>query len=204
MSETPSPDQPVTCATRAARLAGRFGRLVAGLGYSSGLNPAQWDALRYLGMANRYSRSPGALTAFLGCTRGTVSQTLKSLEARGLISKRRAECDGRSVWLEVTPEGREVLESDPACVIGQAIARSGIGETQAADLLEALVRGLVETCDLTAFGPCHGCGHFQAGGTTDAAGPCCGLTGDRLDAPDMACLCVNYAGPATPPGPAGS
>ena len=205
--ETPPPASPEACATRATRLAGRFGRIVGGLGYAKGLNPAQWDALRYLGMANRYSRTPGALTAFLGCTRGTVSQTLKSLETRGLIHKQRATCDGRSVWLEVTPAGREVLESDPACVIRQAIARSGLGDERAADLLEALVRGLVETCDLKTFGPCHDCGHLREGGQPGddglpaAAGPCCGLNGDRLAARDMSGLCVNFAGPATPPDP---
>ena len=32
-----------------------------GLQYCHGLNPAQWDSLRFVGQANRFSRTPGAL-----------------------------------------------------------------------------------------------------------------------------------------------
>ena len=61
---------------RIAALVDRLGRMAHGMQYASGLNPAQWEALRFIARANRYSRSPGAIARYLGTTRGTVSQTL--------------------------------------------------------------------------------------------------------------------------------
>ena len=51
----------------------RLTRLVAADGHSGGLKPVQWAALRYLDNANRFSRTPGALAAYLNSTKGTVS-----------------------------------------------------------------------------------------------------------------------------------
>ena len=75
----------------------RLARIVSGAGHSNAMKPAQWDALRYVSRANRFSRTPGALTAYLGVTKGTVSQTLMSLERAGLVSKTIDAADRRSV-----------------------------------------------------------------------------------------------------------
>ena len=56
-----------------------------GQGASAGLLPIQLEALHYLAQCNRYSDTPQAVTDFLGQTKGTVSQTLKVLENRGLV-----------------------------------------------------------------------------------------------------------------------
>lgn len=60
----------------------RIGRVLQNDGHSEGLKPTQWEALRYFARANRFSRSPSALTAYLGMTKGTVSQTVGALEKR--------------------------------------------------------------------------------------------------------------------------
>jgi DNA-binding MarR family transcriptional regulator len=70
-------------AARAVDLIERMGRLLRASDHASGLNPAQAEALRYLLRANRFSRTPAALAEYLGSTRGTVSQTLLALEAKG-------------------------------------------------------------------------------------------------------------------------
>ena len=65
----------------------RLARVMRAREHEDGLNPAQWEALRFLGRANRFSDSPGALTRYLGATKGTISQTLMALERKGYISK---------------------------------------------------------------------------------------------------------------------
>jgi Transcriptional regulators len=69
------------------------------------LQPIQLSALNYLARCNRYSNTPLGVTDFLGLTKGTVSQSLKALEAKGLIEKRPDAQDRRSVHLELTGEG---------------------------------------------------------------------------------------------------
>src|SRR5262245_13888628 len=89
--------------------------------FAHGLLPAQWDVLRYLARANAISRTPGALAAFLGTTRGTVSQTLMALEAKGCIARVRTTRDRRVVRLELTDAGRTLLQQDPQLTIRQAV-----------------------------------------------------------------------------------
>jgi DNA-binding MarR family transcriptional regulator len=81
--------------------------------HEGGLNPAQWEALRYLSRANRFSNSPIALTRFLGSTKGTISQTIKALERKGFITKAPRQDEGRSICLSLTPKGAEALKHDP-------------------------------------------------------------------------------------------
>ena len=50
---------------------------------------------------------PGMLAACSHATPGAVSQTLKSLEEKGLIVRRRGEGDSRSVTISLTNAGRE-------------------------------------------------------------------------------------------------
>src|SRR5690554_832212 len=75
-----------------------------------GLAPVHVEALGYLARCNRYSDTPGAVTEYLGLTKGTVSQTLALLESRGLVRKRPDSRDGRRVHLELTGSGRRLLQ----------------------------------------------------------------------------------------------
>lgn len=58
---------------RIVELVNRLGRAVHCMQFARGLNPAQWEALRFVVRANRYSRTPSALAGFLGTTKGTAS-----------------------------------------------------------------------------------------------------------------------------------
>ena len=73
---------------RLTDLLDRVNRMTRGLQYAQGLNPAQWDALRFVARANKYSRTSGALARFLGTTKGTASQTVNALEKKGLLTRR--------------------------------------------------------------------------------------------------------------------
>ena len=63
------------------------GRLVQAEGYDGKLSPAQWMALRYFARANTFSRTPSAFAEFQATTRGTASQAIKVLEARGYLAR---------------------------------------------------------------------------------------------------------------------
>ena len=60
------PAAPAGQGPRVAELIDRLSRLTRELQYVDGLNPAQWEALRFLSRANKYSRTPGAVAQFLG------------------------------------------------------------------------------------------------------------------------------------------
>ena len=84
---------------RLAALIDCLGRTVHSLQFAGDMNPAQWETLRFLSCANRYSRRPSALAEFLGTTKGTVSQTLKCLEGKGYVRRVKPEGDRRGVLL---------------------------------------------------------------------------------------------------------
>jgi len=64
-----------------AELVLHLGRMASREALVEGLTAAQWAVLRYFARANRFSRPPSAFAAFHGTTRGTASQTIKSLES---------------------------------------------------------------------------------------------------------------------------
>jgi DNA-binding MarR family transcriptional regulator len=91
----------------------RLARLMRQAGHGLGLNPVQWETLRYLARCNALSHSPGALARYLGSTKGTVSQTVISLEKKGLLQKQVDAKDQRGVLLFLTEQGRSLLNQDP-------------------------------------------------------------------------------------------
>ena len=99
----------------------RVSRFIHSLQQAEGLRPAQWEALRYLGQASRYSRSPSAVTAYLHATRSPVSQVINSLVARGLVDRQPNPKDKRGVCLSVTEKGLDVLKRDPLNRVSSAV-----------------------------------------------------------------------------------
>lgn len=174
----------------------RLGRLADALQRSGGLVPAQWEALRYLGRANRYSRHPGALAMFLGATKGTVSQTVIALERKGLVLRSDDPRDRRAVHIDLTEAGRGALAQDPLGDLAEAAA--GLSEGAAARLavdLTGLLSSLQRRRGRPEFGVCDSCRFFRRnGGEDEAGGPHrCGLTQERLGEADARHICVEHA-----------
>ncbi|MSP68031.1 MAG: MarR family transcriptional regulator [Alphaproteobacteria bacterium] len=170
----------------------RLGRLARALQFAHGLNPTQWEALRFIARANRYSRSPGALAAFLGATKGTVSQTLITLEERGFITRSPGGKDRRSIRLGLSEKGAAILAQDPTRAIDAAMddlptdARAALMAG-----MDALLASLQRRGDRKVFGVCRGCVHFE----TDAAMPAacrCGLMLEPLASGEELQLCVTF------------
>ena len=182
---------PEAFAQRVAELVDRLARLTRELQFVHGLNPAQWEALRFLARANRYSRSPGALAEFLGTTKGTASQTLIALENKGYIARARSDTDRRAMHLELTAEGQTLLEQDPILTIEHAAGRltHEVGNPLVQGL-SRLLHDLQQKNGVKEFGVCGDCTLLCVKGEAAAESNTsqCGMTGEGLSEEDVARL----------------
>jgi DNA-binding MarR family transcriptional regulator len=179
-------------AQRVIVLLDRLGRLTRELQFANGLNPAQWEALRFIAQANKLSRTPSALAEYLGATKGTVSQTLIALENKGLITRCKKTCDRRQVELCLTEAGQAMLAKDPMQTLQRAAA------AMADELGPHLVKGLTRLLhdlqnrhQLLEFGVCQDCSLFCVSTLQSAAGEC-GATGEAITTTESKKICVNY------------
>jgi DNA-binding MarR family transcriptional regulator len=173
----------------------RLARVTHAMQFAAGLNPSQWEALRYLARANRYSSSPTALARYLGITKGTVSQTIIALESKGYLSRERGQPDKRSVRLELTPKGRTLLDNDPLCVV--SLAGAGIDEPDRKAMMrgiEQLLGALCRQKGSDGFGACGDCAHLDAKPCSKGTGEdcVCGLANEPLSAEDLDRICVSF------------
>ena len=79
----------VSTVFESTRLINRLERIARAGAGAGALNPAQWEALRYLGRANRFSRTPAALAAEKVCVRRGGALLKPSLVAMRLSSRSR-------------------------------------------------------------------------------------------------------------------
>jgi MarR family transcriptional regulator, negative regulator of the multidrug operon emrRAB len=94
-----------------------------------GLRDREWMALRFLGRANRFSRTPTALAGFIGATKTTASQIVKTLESKSYLVRKPSHEDKRSVVLCVTAQGEKCLtQHDPINHVLNAVAALGTEE----------------------------------------------------------------------------
>ncbi len=166
----------------------RIGRVLQNDAHTHGLKPTQWEALRYLGRANRFSRSPSAVTAYLGMTKGTVSQTLAALERKGLIEKSSDPTDKRNIHINLTGAGGELLQEDPVRQFVQPQDKIS-AELEAG--LEKLLLDTLEKRGGKAFGACKTCKYFQVE-HTDFPEHGCGLLKVALSSDDADRICAEH------------
>lgn len=170
-------------------------RLVHGGASDHCLTPAQWTALRYFARANRLSRTPSAFSEFHATTRGTASQTVKSLIALGLLERHAHESDGRSALIEVTPAGHEKLSGDPLAALTRAIAALAEAELGTFNAtISRLSKTMAQLRAAPVFGNCGDCGHCDTTGDGPAY---CRCTQTVLAKADMGALCIDFL-PAAP------
>lgn len=183
MSEDVSPDE-------IAEFLVHLGRAARGEDGAAALTPAQWTALRFFARANRTSRTPSAFASFHATTRGTASQTVKSLESKGYLTRKRAEEDRRSVRFELTGAGHEMLARDPLRHLAQSIGRLDEAARRAlARALPALALDVAAARGASAFGTCGDCRHFKAHET----GGHCACVAAELAPDEIGQLCASFA-----------
>jgi DNA-binding MarR family transcriptional regulator len=97
---------------------------IAGLahskGYTEGLKPSQWTALRYFS-AKDSVHTVSAFATHQGSTRGAASQMVEVLVSKGLLARSATPEDRRVVLLELTPKARKLLEQDPLLIFAREI-----------------------------------------------------------------------------------
>ena len=92
----------------------RVGNLVDGslrhAASEAGLKLVQLKALQYLATAEEDADTPAAVAEHLDLTKGTVSQTLTTLETKGLLKKKADSEDNRKVHCKLTRKGKRIAE----------------------------------------------------------------------------------------------
>ena len=174
----------------------RLSRLMRGGEHEAGLNPAQWEALRFLSRANRFSNSPGAMTRFLGSTKGTISQTIKALERKGFVIKSPRANEKRSICLTLTEKGHALLKNDPLQALSKSLDDlSDKTRRRLAKGLRDLLAAELKRQEQPGFGTCASCRYFrEKGRETDMAGPHqCMLFDAGLSAADAQLICIEQA-----------
>jgi len=160
-------------------------------GAAHGLQPVQLEALHYLSICNRFSDTPQGVAEYLGLTKGTVSQTLKVLEARGLVLKSPDPDDRRVVHLALTGSGNRALEASiPPALLDAALARLPPGRRRPlVTSLRELLAELQQANDGRPFGVCRGCRYHQVVSDTLSR---CTLIGADLSGEDAGRICREH------------
>lgn len=169
---------------RIRELITRLARLDAAESWGEDLNPAQRAALDYLSRANRFSRSPSHLADYLGSTRGTVSQTLKSLAQKGYVNEARSETDKRAITFDLTDRGAALAAQSRHLTAGI----DGLPPEERCALegaLEAVLMAIVSQNARRPFGICRDCRHFA----NRQGQPYCGLLSLALRPQEPAQIC---------------
>jgi DNA-binding MarR family transcriptional regulator len=167
----------------------RLARLLRQSGHAKGLNPVQWEALRYLERCNVLSHSPGAMAKYLSSTKGTVSQTIKALEKKGLLSKQVDPKDSRGVALYLTEAGRAVLADDDFNVVKADIAELSDKTRRRFDrALEALLEQARLRQGEPGFGTCLTCRYYRE--ASSGAASHCMKVNATVSAAETSLICV--------------
>jgi DNA-binding MarR family transcriptional regulator len=178
-----------------ADLVFHLGRITSGEGLPESLTAAQWAVLRYFAQANRFSRTPSAFAAFHATTRGTASQTIKSLETQGYLTRMRSENDRRSVRLVLTEKARGILAKDPfESLVRAADSLPPSVRGQFASALQRMLGQVAEERGKPPFGTCTSCQHLES----DVCSPegqapyACGFSSEPLLLEELEGVCINF------------
>jgi len=186
------------CARETAELLVQVGRLVQAEGYDGELSPAQWMALRFFARANPFSRNPSAFAEFQATTRGTATQTIKLLEARGYLVRESSKADRRSICLRLTSKGKKALARDPFEILVRAVDL--LDEKERTVMRRALHQVLSTVATTGAhrqIGVCQDCMHFgreirrNPPSTAQSAAECL-LLAVPIQPEDVGLLCVHF------------
>jgi DNA-binding MarR family transcriptional regulator len=178
-----------------AELVFHLGRIASGEGLVEGLTTAQWAVLRYFAQANRFSRTPSAFAAFHATTRGTASQTIKSLENQGYLTRLRSENDKRSVRLVLTEKARDILASDPL----ESLVRATDSLTTSvqenfANALQDMLAQVSQERGKPPFGTCKSCQYLESDSCSkkEITSYKCGFTKEPLLLEELDEVCINF------------
>lgn len=168
-------------------------------GDKHGLRDREWMALRFLGRANRFSRTPTALAGFIGATKTTASQIVKTLESKSYLVRKPSHEDKRSVVLCVTAQGEKCLnQHDPINHVLNAVAALGTEEcTRLRGSLTKVLNHLDATHQRLNASTCRDCMFLAERGPGTAKGRTaaefmCRLYRAPISLEETELLCTNF------------
>lgn len=165
-------------------LINRLARLDAASGWAGDLNPTQRSVLTYLGRANRFSRSPSHVAEYLGTTRGTISQSFKSLLQKGYVSEIRSTQDKRAISFSLTLKGEEIANAGGGLDFSLLYLDDAKKQVLEVTLTDVLKRFVLQN-NGRAFGVCKTCIHFE----TSQSGGFCKLLSEPLAPEETSMIC---------------
>ncbi len=178
-----------------AELIAQLGRMTYGESFSNGLTPAQWTALRYFSRANHASRTTSAFAEFHATTRGTASQTIKSLVQDGYVVRKRSKTDGRSAHFSLTNKSKKILSNDPFEALVSAVGTLTKSEYNTVSRsLERMLCKLAQQEGKPFFGICTNCEYFQNDNNSKEgiSDYICTLMDKHLKKTEINQLCINF------------
>lgn len=154
------------------------------------LQPIQLQMLDYLQRCNRYSNNPTAVRHYFQLTKGTVSQSLKALEAKGYIRREADSKDKRKVHFVVTEAGQTLWQEvfPPSLLQATLAHREEIAE-QSITALSNLLQAFQQQNQLETFGVCQTCQHFLRETEQQFR---CGLTKELLLVAESLQICYEH------------
>lgn len=159
-------------------------------GAAHGLQPVQLEVLHYLAMCNRYSDTPMAVTEYLGQTKGTVSQTLKVLEKKELLTKQADNDDKRIFHLKLSAKGKRLINKTiPTDMFVNACeALSDKKQAEIESALKHLLSTLLQVNNMKTFGVCNSCRY----NSKRDKGYFCNLVQQPLTDKDVVLICKEH------------
>lgn len=164
----------------------RLARLVRSASQTDGLYPVQWEALRYLSRANRFSNSPHAMARYLGSTKGTISQTVLALTKKNMVEKTKRPSDSRSIVLRLTVNGQEILTKDPLKSVEESVENLGDKTAKRfSKAVEDILHTEVQRQNEPSFGTCHTCRFLR--------GKFCKVFRAEIETQDFNLICLEHS-----------
>lgn len=100
------------------------------------MHPGQWAVLRYLARASKQGRTIGGVATYLGVTHAPASRAVASLARKNYVTVKSDTEDRRVRRIELTPQGKALLEYDPVHRLTAAI--EGLSRDKQKDLAAVL------------------------------------------------------------------
>ncbi|GAB5389617.1 MAG: MarR family transcriptional regulator [Alphaproteobacteria bacterium] len=128
-----------------AELLEQIARASHARGFTGGLNPAQWSALRYFSRANESACTVTGFAKHHASSHGTASQTISALVRNGYLERKAVPNNRRTHRLIVTSDGWDMLKTDPIGLVTECIEDlSGHQKGVLAEALETVLRNMLQ------------------------------------------------------------
>ena len=132
-----------------------------------GISPIQAQILIFLKYHKESKRKVNILATKFNLTKPTISDAIKALTGKGLISKQNDKEDGRSYLINLTDSGKDLvrkIENYPASIIKSLNQIDNEDQETVYEAILKLIFNLSKSGLINPPDMCYCCSHFQEGG----------------------------------------